>query len=210
MTMPTVHCAHDAMVPLAELHPNPRNRNTHPKKQIKMLAKIFMENGIRRPITVSKRSGLMTIGHGRLFAARLLKMDSYPVDWQDYESDEHEMADMLADNIIPELSEMDVAGMEEDRSLLEVAGFDLEIAGFDNIDQSHAPEIIQGKDVLDGSNYTNIQSSRYSINLFGIGGFVPRENGDVIKNRLITMGAVEGEDNSDVIEKFFDEILSVQ
>jgi hypothetical protein len=59
-------------------------------------------------------------------------MYTYPVDYQDYESDEHEMADMLADNIIPELSEMDVAGMEEDKSLLEVAGFDLEIAGFEN------------------------------------------------------------------------------
>jgi 3'-phosphoadenosine 5'-phosphosulfate sulfotransferase (PAPS reductase)/FAD synthetase len=119
------------MVPLGELRPNPRNPNGHPKKQIKLLAKIFSENGIRRPITVSRRSGLITVGHGRLYAAQLLKLDSYPVDYQDYESDEHEMADMLADNRIPELASMDIAILEENKSLLEVAGFDLEIAGFE-------------------------------------------------------------------------------
>lgn len=44
---PTVHCAHDALVPTAELKANPRNPNKHPEKQIALLAKIIAAQGWR-------------------------------------------------------------------------------------------------------------------------------------------------------------------
>lgn len=67
-----VFCAHDAIVPLKDLRPNPKNPNQHPPEQIKLLASIIRATGWRAPITVSKRSGLVTKGHGRLMAAQLL------------------------------------------------------------------------------------------------------------------------------------------
>ena len=66
-----VFCAHDAIVPLKDLRPNPKNPNQHPPEQIKLLASIIRATGWRAPITVSKRSGLVTKGHGRLMAAQL-------------------------------------------------------------------------------------------------------------------------------------------
>ena len=33
-----VFCAHDAIVPLKDLRPNPKNPNQHPPEQIKLLA----------------------------------------------------------------------------------------------------------------------------------------------------------------------------
>ena len=40
-----VRCAFDEMVVLSELKPNPRNPNTHPPGQLKLLAKIIEHQG---------------------------------------------------------------------------------------------------------------------------------------------------------------------
>ena len=77
-----VFCAHDAIVPLKDLRPNPKNPNQHPPEQIKLLASIIRATGWRAPITVSKRSGLVTKGHGRLMAAQLDDLTDAPVDYQ--------------------------------------------------------------------------------------------------------------------------------
>ena len=54
-----VFCAHDAIVPVKDLQPNPKNPNTHPPEQIKLLASIIRATGWREPITVSTRSGCL-------------------------------------------------------------------------------------------------------------------------------------------------------
>lgn len=102
-----VWCEHTKLVPTKDLKPWPKNPNVHPKKQIELLAKIIKEQGWRAPITVSNLSGFITKGHGRREAAILLKCSHVPVDFQDYPSTEAEMADILADNKIAELSSRD-------------------------------------------------------------------------------------------------------
>ena len=105
--MVAVHCAFDEMMPIESVIPNPRNPNTHPDKQIKLLAKIINTQGWRAPITVSKRSGFIVRGHGRLLAAQLLNLETVPVDLQDYESEAAEWADLIADNRLAELATID-------------------------------------------------------------------------------------------------------
>lgn len=102
-----IHCAYDELKDIAEVVANPRNPNTHPEKQLKLLSKIIEAHGWRAPITVSKRSGFVIRGHGRLAAAQLLGCEVVPVDLQDYKNDAEEWADMIADNRIAELSEID-------------------------------------------------------------------------------------------------------
>lgn len=102
-----VFCAHDAIIPLKDLRPNPKNPNQHPPEQIKLLASIIRATGWRAPITVSKRSGLVTKGHGRMMAAELGDMSEVPVDYQDYASEAEELADLTADNRIAELATTD-------------------------------------------------------------------------------------------------------
>ena len=102
-----VFCAYDKIIPIAKALPNPQNPNKHPDKQINLLAEIIKQQGWRAPITISNRSGYIVRGHGRLMAARLLGAESVPVDFQNYESDAAEKADMIADNRIAEFSDLD-------------------------------------------------------------------------------------------------------
>lgn len=133
--MAEVFCAYDKMVPIGEIRPNPRNPNKHPAEQIRLLARIITENGWRAPITVSTRSGYVVRGHGRLMAAREAGLSECPIDYQDYESDEQEIQDMLADNRIAELAEIDDALLERELAELREVGADLELAGFADDDE---------------------------------------------------------------------------
>jgi DNA modification methylase len=141
MSDPAVFCAHTELVETEKLVPNPRNPNRHPESQIKLLAKIIGAQGWRNPIVVSKRSGFVIKGHGRLDAAKLLECEKVPVDFQDYENEAAEWADMLADNRIAELAETDD---EELKKLIqELDGqIDLDLTGFDafSIDELLPPE----------------------------------------------------------------------
>lgn len=102
-----VYCAHDEIVPIETVKPNPRNPNHHPEEQIELLAKIIQKQGWRKPITISTRSGLIVSGHGRLMAAKAAGVSHVPVDFQHYDSEEAELSDLLADNRLAELSEID-------------------------------------------------------------------------------------------------------
>lgn len=102
-----VFCAHDAIVPISELRPNPRNPNQHPPEQIKLLGSIIRATGWRDNITVSTRSGMIVKGHGRLMAAELYDLKEAPVDYQDYSSEAEELADLTADNRLAELATTD-------------------------------------------------------------------------------------------------------
>lgn len=104
-----VFCAHDAIVPIEKLVPNPKNPNNHPEEQIKLLGRIIKATGWRQPITVSNRSGFIVKGHGRLKAAQMAGLTEAPVDYQEYASEAEEYADLVADNRLAELSEIDNA-----------------------------------------------------------------------------------------------------
>lgn len=123
-----VYCAYDEMVKLGGLKPNPKNPNTHSQTQIEILGKIIKEQGWRQPIKVSKRSGYIVSGHGRYEAALFIGEDEVPVDYQDYDSEESEMADLLADNRIAELAEIDNTALAEIFKDLEMD--DVELTGY--------------------------------------------------------------------------------
>jgi hypothetical protein len=103
-----VYCRYSAIIPVGEVKPNPGNPNKHPDEQIKKLAYVVESNGWRNPIVVSTRSGLIVKGHGRLMAAVKLGKCAVPVEYQDYESEAAELADLMADNRIAELSSINV------------------------------------------------------------------------------------------------------
>ena len=127
-----VHCVYDQLVPLADLESrrHPKNPNTHSAAQVAAIAAVLEGNGWRQSIVVSNRSGLITRGHGRLDAALLLGFESAPVDFQNYDSEESEIADMIADNRLSELSEMDDGKLLSILKELQSAGHDVELAGF--------------------------------------------------------------------------------
>lgn len=129
MTDIAIHCAYDELRDPASLKPNPRNPNTHPKRQIELLAKMIERQGWRAPVTVSNRSGFVVRGHGRLMAALLL-VCRVPVDRQDYASDADEWADLVADNRIAELAEVDDAMLARLLAEIDGSGLDLDLTGY--------------------------------------------------------------------------------
>lgn len=84
---------------------------------------------------VSNRSGFVTVGHGRLLAAKYLEMETVPVDYQDYESEAKEWADMVADNKVAEFAEFDNSVLSD--MLQDLDDFDEELFGMaqDDIDK---------------------------------------------------------------------------
>jgi hypothetical protein len=142
-----VLCAHTSLVDPATLKPNPANPNRHSAHQIQLLAAIIQEQGWRAPITLSKRSGLIVRGHGRLEAALLMGCDKVPVDEQDYANEAEELADLLADNRLSELAELDEADLKKVIEKLREAdpSFDLELTGFmeDEIAKLFAEEDVE-------------------------------------------------------------------
>lgn len=129
-----VHCAYDKLVDTAALIGNPRNPNTHPDKQIALLAKIIIMQGWRAPITVSNRSGFIVRGHGRLMAAKAAGLEQCPVDYQDYDTEAAEWADLIADNRLSEISIIDRPALKDLIEEMDTGDFDLDLTGFDELD----------------------------------------------------------------------------
>jgi DNA modification methylase len=128
----SIMCAYDELVDIVKIIPNPKNPNKHPLKQIELLARVIKAQGWRAPITVSTRSGFVVRGHGRLMAAQKLGIQCVPVDYQDYENEAQEWADLIADNRIAELSETDDAFMAELLKEINSDGFGVELTGYDD------------------------------------------------------------------------------
>lgn len=124
-----IRCAHAEVWPIDRLKPNPRNPNRHPDEQLRLLGKVIVTSGWRSPIVVSRRSGLVVKGHGRLEAAKLAGLTHVPVDLQSYASDAEELADLIADNRLAELAEIDGAALESLEIDLRGLDFDMELTG---------------------------------------------------------------------------------
>lgn len=117
MTEPKVRIFGCELLDPKALIPHPDNPNEHTLEQIEALAEIILFQGWRRPITVSKRSGFITSGHGRRLSA-MAKGWLVPVSYQDYDSEEQEYADLVADNAIDDWAILDLRKIQAKVPLL--------------------------------------------------------------------------------------------
>jgi len=114
---------------LDELVPYARNSRTHSEAQVAKIASSIREFGWTVPILVDDE-GTVVAGHGRLEAARLLKLERVPTISLGHLSDSQRRAYVLADNRLA----LD-AGWDEELLRLELedlrsVDFDLGIIGF--------------------------------------------------------------------------------
>lgn len=138
------------IIQLSEIKLNPRNRNRHSKEQISRLSDIIKYQGFRQPLIVSNRSGICVAGEGRYLAAKNLGMKQVPVIFQDFESEEQEIAAGVSDNAIAAWSELDLEGInldigelgpEFDIDLLGIKGFEIDVADKEGLtDPDEIPE----------------------------------------------------------------------
>lgn len=156
-----VRCAYDKLVPISELMLDPDNRNKHPDEQISRLAEILAYQGWRYPVKVSKQTGFVRSGHGRISAALLNAWEKVPVNYQDYDTPEQEYADAIADNAIATWAELDLAGVNVDIGELgpdlEVNMLGIESFVVDPIDKIPTPEPKNTNAELDLDAFDNFQ-----------------------------------------------------
>ena len=156
------NCSYKEILDASSLKPNPKNPNKHSKDQIERLAKIIDYQGQRSPIVVSNQSGFITKGHGRLQAMKKLGWRRVAVDFQDYESEAQEYADIVADNAISEWSELDLSmintdftdfGPDFDIDLLGLKDFEIDVADKELGDEEETPEPPKESKVVKGEVY---------------------------------------------------------
>ena len=167
-----VYCAFDEIIDTVKAVPNPKNPNFHPQSQINLLAKIIKSQGWRQPITISNRSGLIVKGHGRLLAAIELGVDQIPVEYQNYETEADEIADLTADNRLAELAEMETDSLTELLTELNNEGYDIELAGYtaEDLDQLLENFTTEDPEAPEGEEETMVEGIAQPGNVFWLKG----------------------------------------
>lgn len=142
-----IKCLYDSLLNINELKAHPKNRNKHPKDQIDRLAKILKYQGWRYPVKVSKQSGFVTAGHGRIEAAKANGWTEIPVNFQDYSDEAQEYADVQADNAIASWSELDLSEINTDLGDLG-PDFNIDLLGIKNFNLDCETTEIVDKEIL--------------------------------------------------------------
>jgi hypothetical protein len=114
---------------LTELTPYPGNSRTHSAEQVGQIVDSINEFGFTNPLLIDESNGIIA-GHGRLMAAKLLKMDEVPCVILEGLSDTQKKAYIIADNKLALNAgwDEDLLGIEL-QCLLDVE-FDLDLIGF--------------------------------------------------------------------------------
>ncbi|MCD8308906.1 MAG: site-specific DNA-methyltransferase [Clostridia bacterium] len=141
-----VFCSHDEIADIAKVIPNPKNPNQHDDKQVALLASIIESTGWRQPITISKRSGFIVKGHGRLMAAAKKGWTQVPVDYQEYANDAEEWADLIADNRLAELSTLDTGRLVDLINDMDTGEAPIELTGYTEEDIAEIIASLEGAD----------------------------------------------------------------
>ena len=110
------NCHYDDLSDASLLLDHPKNPHIHPDRQIDALSHVIDLVGWRHPVVVSKDSGCIVYGHGRKLVA-IKRGELVPVEYQSFGSEVEELAALMADNLIPELSEyseeLKISNLEE-------------------------------------------------------------------------------------------------
>jgi DNA modification methylase len=156
------------MVAIDHIKPHPHNARTHSKKQIRQIADSIQAVGFASPVLLDEH-GVLLAGHGRLEAAKLLRLKAIPAIVIDGLSDARKRALLLADNRIAQS-----AGWDRERLARELMslpdlliddGLDITLTGFepaeiDALLADFAEEGADPADALDPAQFAGPQVSQ--------------------------------------------------
>ena len=118
------HVAVESMIPYA------RNSRTHSYEQVAQIAASIKEFGWTNPILVDGENGIIA-GHGRLLAARKLKMTQVPVIQLDGMTETQKKAYIIADNKLALNAGWDEQLLSLELRDLNLDDYKMELLGFD-------------------------------------------------------------------------------
>ena len=130
-------------LPIEGLIPYARNSRTHSDAQVAQIAASIREFGFTNPVLIDKEGGIIA-GHGRVMAARILKLDEVPCIRLEHLTETQKRAYVIADNKLALNAGWDDEALRLELADLDVEGFNLELTGFAGDDLTEA---MFGKDL---------------------------------------------------------------
>lgn len=133
---PLWHSREIDQTPIADLKPYPNNVKAHSATSIRRIANSIEEFGFVMPVVIDEEKSVIS-GHGRIEAAKRLKLTSVPTICADHLTPAQVRAYRIADNKLAELSDWNPDALRiefKDLMDLSLAGdldYDLEITGFE-------------------------------------------------------------------------------
>ena len=121
--------------PVARLIPYARNVRTHSDAQVDQIAASIREWGWTNPVLVAEDDTIIA-GHGRVLAARKLRISEVPVMVAAGWSDAQKKAYAIADNKLTLNGGWDEELLGLELGELEVLGFDLDLIGFSEAERA--------------------------------------------------------------------------
>jgi DNA modification methylase len=120
---------------IATLIPFAKNSRTHSDAQVAQIAASIREFGFTNPVLIDEANGIIA-GHGRVMAARKLKLTEVPCIRLAHLTDAQKRAYVIADNKLALNAGWDEAMLKLELADLKALDFDLDLTGFntDEID----------------------------------------------------------------------------
>ena len=130
---------------IATLIPFAKNSRTHSDAQVAQIAASIREFGFTNPVLIDEANGIIA-GHGRVMAARKLKLTEVPCIRLAHLSDAQKRAYVIADNKLALNAGWDEAMLKLELADLKALDFDLDLTGFntDEIDALLAEKGTEG------------------------------------------------------------------
>ena len=130
---------------IATLIPFAKNSRTHSDAQVAQIAASIREFGFTNPVLIDEANGIIA-GHGRVMAARKLKLTEVPCIRLAHLTDAQKRAYVIADNKLALNAGWDEAMLKLELADLKALNFDLDLTGFntDEIDALLAEKGTEG------------------------------------------------------------------
>ena len=191
----------------SELIPYGKNAKRHPAEQVRLIANSIKQFGFQQPIVVDQ-DNVVVIGHGRLLAAKRLKLDTVPVVRVDNLSEDQIKALRLADNKVAESDwNLDLLAEElADIKTVDMSDFglvlnldDMEVAGSEDADpediDERSPSVMHN--VFENQELAQFPSDNY----YGIPAMTPTQTTGTQMLRF--MDFLEVDDPGEYIAHFY-------
>lgn len=133
------HLQLDALIPFA------KNSRTHSADQVAQIAASIKEFGFTNPVLIDADGGIIA-GHGRVMAARKLKLKEVPCIRLGHLTDAQKRAYVIADNKLALNAGWDDEMLKLELGDLKELNFDLSLTGFstDEINALLTPDVVEG------------------------------------------------------------------
>ena len=116
---------------VSELIPYINNSRTHSDEQVNQVAASIKEFGFTSPVLIDEQGGLIA-GHGRVMAAKKLKLDEVPCIILEGLTEAQKKAYIIADNQLPLNAGWDLDKLKLEIETLGELDFDIDLLGFDD------------------------------------------------------------------------------